>query len=74
VHVAPACARSGEGSDHFGSYVHSFSLHFCKSLFPGLEPMTSWSQGNSFTVVRGLPFNHVNALKIYSHSEIIVAD
>jgi hypothetical protein len=51
VHVAPAYAGSGEGSDHFGSYVHSISLHFCKSLFPRLEPMISWSQGNNFTVV-----------------------
>jgi hypothetical protein len=56
VHVAPACAGSGEESDHFGSYVHSFSLHFCKRLFLELEPMTSWSQGNGFTAVLGLPF------------------
>jgi hypothetical protein len=27
VHVAPACAGPREGSDHFGSYVRSFSLH-----------------------------------------------
>ena len=33
VHVAPACAGSGEGSDHFGSIVRSLSLHFCKRLF-----------------------------------------
>jgi hypothetical protein len=33
VNVAPFCAWSGEGSDHFGSYVHSLSLHFCKRLF-----------------------------------------
>jgi hypothetical protein len=26
-------------------------------LFPGLEPMTSWSQGNSFTAAPGLPFS-----------------
>jgi hypothetical protein len=37
VHVAPACA----GSDHFGSDVCSLSLHFCKRLFPGLEPMVN---------------------------------
>jgi hypothetical protein len=55
VHVAPACAGFGEGSDHFGSYVHSLSLHFCKRLFLRLEPMTSWSQDNSFTAVLGLP-------------------
>jgi hypothetical protein len=41
VHVAPACAGSGEGSDHFGSYVLKFSLHFCKRLLPGLEPYQS---------------------------------
>ena len=46
--VAPACAGSGEGSDHFGSLVRSLSLHFCKRLFPGLEPVTSWSQGSNF--------------------------
>jgi hypothetical protein len=48
VHVAPACAGSGEGSDHFMSYVSNLSLHFCKSLFHGLEPMTSLSQGTRF--------------------------
>jgi hypothetical protein len=46
VHVAPACTGSRERSDHFGSYVRSLSLHFYKRLFPVLEPMTSWSQGN----------------------------
>jgi hypothetical protein len=56
VHVAPTCIGSREASNHFGSYVRSLSLHFCKSLFPGLGPMTSWSQGNSFTTVPGLPF------------------
>jgi hypothetical protein len=35
VHVAPACAESEEGSDHFGSYVCSLPLHFFKRLFPG---------------------------------------
>ena len=56
VHVAPACAGSREGADHFGSIVRSLSLHFCKRLFPGLEPMTSWSQGSSFTTPPRLPF------------------
>jgi hypothetical protein len=37
VHVTPACAGSEKGSDHFGSYVHSIFLHFCKRLFSGLE-------------------------------------
>jgi hypothetical protein len=27
VHGAPASAGSREGSDHFGSFVHSVSLH-----------------------------------------------
>jgi hypothetical protein len=56
VHVARACAGSGEGSDHFGSYVRSLSLHFCKRMFLGLEPMTTLSQGNNFTAAPGLPF------------------
>jgi hypothetical protein len=30
VHLAPAYA----GFDHFGSYVHNLSLHFCKRVFP----------------------------------------
>jgi hypothetical protein len=54
VHIAPACA----GSNRFGSYVCSISLHFCKRLFPRLEPMTSWSQAN--TAAPGLPFNYEN--------------
>jgi hypothetical protein len=55
VHLAPTYA----GFDHLGSYVRRLSLHFCKRMFPGLEPMTPWSQSqdNSFTVVPGLPFN-----------------
>jgi hypothetical protein len=57
VHVAPACARSEEGSDHFGSYVRSLSLHLYKMLFSRLETMTSWSQGNNFTA--RAPFHKV---------------
>jgi hypothetical protein len=49
VHVAPACTGPREGSDHFMSYVHNIFLYFCKRLFSGLEPMTSWSQGSNFT-------------------------
>jgi hypothetical protein len=42
VHVAPACAGSGEGSDHFESYIcNHLSLYFYKRLFLGLEPMRS---------------------------------
>jgi hypothetical protein len=52
VHIASTCAGSKEGSNHFGSYVHNLSLHFSKRLFTGLEPMTSWSQGNNFTAER----------------------
>jgi hypothetical protein len=49
VHIAPTCAGSEEGTDHFGSYVYSLFLQFCKRLFPGLEPMISWSPNNNFT-------------------------
>jgi hypothetical protein len=69
VLVAPACAGSREGSDHFGSYVHSLSLHFYKRLFPGLEPMTSWSQGNSLTVG-----HHVQFCFIIGHHNVKVGD
>jgi hypothetical protein len=62
VRVAPACARSGEGSNHFGSYVRSFSLYFCKWLLLGLEPMTSWSQGNNFTAAPG---SHISEINIF---------
>jgi hypothetical protein len=54
MQVAPACTGSEEGSDHFGSHVHSLSLHFYKRLFPRLESMTSWSQGNNFTTTAQL--------------------
>jgi hypothetical protein len=37
MQVAPACATSREGSDHFGSYIRSLSLHFYKRLFPGFD-------------------------------------
>jgi hypothetical protein len=49
THAAPACAGSGDGSGHIGFYAGTLSLHFCKRLLSGLEPMTSWSQGKSFT-------------------------
>jgi hypothetical protein len=61
VHVAPVCTGSGEGSDRFGSYVRSISLHFCKRLFLELEPMTSWPQGNE--VMGSSPGNSLAALK-----------
>jgi hypothetical protein len=53
VHVAPACAGSGKGPTTLGLMYTTF---FYKGLFPGLDPMTSWSQGNSFTAVPVLPF------------------
>jgi hypothetical protein len=57
MHVAPACVGSEEGSNHFGSYVRNIFLHFCKRLFPGLEPMTSWSQGMPFIIVQRITIN-----------------
>ena len=65
VHVAPTCAGSGEESDHLGLFVRSLSLHFCRRLVLGLEPVTSWSQGNSFTAALGLPLQ-VCVIKICS--------
>jgi hypothetical protein len=56
MHVVPACVGSGEGSDHFRSYVRSLYLHFCKRLFLGLELMASWSQVNNVIAAPGLPF------------------
>jgi hypothetical protein len=53
---SPVHVVSVEGSDHFGSYVRNISLYFYKRLFPGLEPITSLSQDNSFTAAPGLPF------------------
>jgi hypothetical protein len=38
VHVTPAYEGSKEGSDHFGSYVRSLSMHFYNRLFLGLKP------------------------------------
>jgi hypothetical protein len=37
AHAAPSCAGSGAGPGHFGFYVRTLSLHFCKILFSGLE-------------------------------------
>jgi hypothetical protein len=58
MRIAPASTGSKKGSDHFGSYVRSLFLHFCKRLFPRLEPMTLWPQGDTFTTVPGFPFRH----------------
>jgi hypothetical protein len=33
-----------------------YAAFLCKMLFSGFEPMTSWSQRNSFTAAPGLPF------------------
>jgi hypothetical protein len=64
MYVAPACAGSGKGSNHFESYVRSIYLHFSKRLFPGLEPMTLWSQVNSFTAAPRLSFKKVSPVHV----------
>jgi hypothetical protein len=69
VHVVPTCVGSGEGSDRFGSYVRSLSLHLCNRLFLGLEPMISWSQGNNFTTAPGTAFATDN---IYCMAYVLV--
>jgi hypothetical protein len=61
--LASSCAGSGEEFYHFKSYVFSLSLHFYMRLFSVLEPMTSWSQGNSFTAALGPPFRMLMSLK-----------
>jgi hypothetical protein len=48
VHIAPACTGSRERSDNFESYVRNISLHFCKRLFPGLNP---WPHGHKATAL-----------------------
>jgi hypothetical protein len=72
VHVAPAYAGSEEGFDHFGPYVRILSLHFCKRMFLGLEPMTSLSQGNSFTAAPGLTFHSKNACTLIFRQQNII--
>jgi hypothetical protein len=55
-------------------------MHFCKRLFPGLEPMTSWSKGNSFTAAPGSSSHetHCKVQKIFHEDiksiEVIVMD
>jgi hypothetical protein len=69
VHVAPACTGSGEGSDHFRSYVHSLSLHFCKRLFPGPHGHKATTLTQYYTIIFGIPVHQVlKILKIYNHS------
>jgi hypothetical protein len=59
----PLCAGSGEGSDHLGSLYAAFPCNFCKRLFPRLEPVTSWSQGDSFYLKLG----YLNKIKVRKH-------
>jgi hypothetical protein len=72
VHVAPACAGSKEGSDHFGSYVRSLSLHLCKWLFLGLEPMTSWSKATTLPLRQGSHISEINIF-FYEPAKILVS-
>jgi hypothetical protein len=46
---------SEKGSDHFGSYACSFSLHFYKSMFPVLEPWPHGHKGNTLPLPKGSP-------------------
>jgi hypothetical protein len=39
---------------HWNVIAHLF-VYACKRLFPGLELLTLWSQGNNFTAALGLP-------------------
>jgi hypothetical protein len=62
VHIALACAV----------YVCSFFLHFCKRLFAWLEPMTSWSQGNSFTAAPALPLLLMVTLFVFIFEFVLI--
>jgi hypothetical protein len=53
VHITPTFAWYREGSDHFGSYVHSISLHFW-GCFQDLYP---WPHGHKATT---LPLHQVS--------------
>jgi hypothetical protein len=74
VHVAPACAGFGKGSDNFGSYVRSLALYFRKRLFPGLEPMTSWSQDNKnlIKIVEDFSTSHTNIFISYEEFKKLI--
>jgi hypothetical protein len=41
VHVAPACVRSGEGSDQIGLMYAAFPCISTRGCFQDFEPMTS---------------------------------
>lgn len=51
---APACAGLGKVT-YLGLQYTTFSC-ICKRLFTRLEPLTSWSQGSSFTTAPRPPF------------------
>ncbi|KAK4358881.1 hypothetical protein RND71_021110 [Anisodus tanguticus] len=66
----PLCAGSAEGPDHKVLYniVCRLTLHFCRRLFPRLEPMTFWSHGSNFTGYSKAPLQidtASNDLKIF---------
>jgi hypothetical protein len=49
VHIVAILMQGSEkGPTTLGLCTQGLSLHFCKRLFLGLEPMTAWSQANSF--------------------------
>jgi hypothetical protein len=57
VHEAPALRGvRGRVGTTWGLMYTAFPCKFCKRLFPRLEPMTSRSQGDSFTTAPRLPF------------------
>lgn len=64
VHEAPINVKSQRRSDHIGFIVQSFTSH-CKKLFPQLEPATSRSHSNNFTVAPILLFMCLQPIKGY---------
>jgi hypothetical protein len=67
--VLPLAQGPRKDLDTLG-HVRSLPLHFCKRLFPGLEPMTLSSQANSFTAAPRLPFKAINT-PIYDEKYLV---
>jgi hypothetical protein len=67
VHIAPDCTGSGEGSDHFGSYIHSLFLHFCKRLVPDGPPWSIATTSPRSTSINPVQHQHTKHVEIDLH-------
>jgi hypothetical protein len=62
VRVASTCVGSGKGPTTLDLMYAAFPCISARGCFQDLNPLTSWSQDNSFTAAPGLPF-HAKMLK-----------